>query len=204
MVVPCALVQSLPHVPQFDVSVLRFTSQPFAETPSQFAYPVLQLSNVQTPVPHDSLALARSQTVPQAPQLESDASEVSQPLIKLPSQLPQRASQTGAQVPDAQLVEPWALLQPMPQPPQLDTSEFTLISHPLLLSPSQFAYGLEQLSMTQLPNEHAGVALVNEQTVLQPPQLLTSVCVLTSHPSPTELLQSAKPELQVTLLQLPC
>ncbi|CAF1487116.1 unnamed protein product [Didymodactylos carnosus] len=31
--------QTIPHEPQFDVSVFPFTSHPFVELPSQFRYP---------------------------------------------------------------------------------------------------------------------------------------------------------------------
>lgn len=62
-----ARLQGTPQAPQ-SVSVLRGSSQPFALFPSQFPNPAAQVPSVQTPVEHDSVAFARSQTKPQVGQ----------------------------------------------------------------------------------------------------------------------------------------
>jgi len=87
VVVPCGFVQPFPHVPQLDVLVWVFVSQPFAGFESQFAKPGEQLPSVHTPLTQLSLAFARSHTVLQAPQSVSVLMLRSQPLSGLPSQL---------------------------------------------------------------------------------------------------------------------
>jgi hypothetical protein len=52
---------------------------------------------------HDSLARGRSQGTPQAPQFVSVVREVSQPLVKMPSQSPQFGSQFGTHWADRQV-----------------------------------------------------------------------------------------------------
>lgn len=60
--------QAIPQAPQL-LGLPRFTSQPFADAPSQFANPVLH-ANPQTPPVQVWLAFARAgQTIPQPPQL---------------------------------------------------------------------------------------------------------------------------------------
>jgi len=49
----------------------------------------LQLRMWQTSPEQEAVAFARLQVTPQAPQLESESREFSQPLDQLPSQLPQ-------------------------------------------------------------------------------------------------------------------
>jgi hypothetical protein len=61
--------------------------------PSQLPQPALHVPSVQVPVGHVSLALARSQSAPQPPQLASVYTDVSQPFDAIPSQLPQPALQ---------------------------------------------------------------------------------------------------------------
>jgi hypothetical protein len=117
---PWALVQALPHVAQFEL-LPSAVSQPGALV--QSAKPGLQLTSVQVPVAHDSLAFGRSHTAPHAPQLPSEVRLVSQPLSGLPSQSFQPGSQVGAQskLPGTpvQVLVPWALVQVLPQLAQL-------------------------------------------------------------------------------------
>jgi hypothetical protein len=58
------------------------------------------------------------QTLPHVPQFVIVLSAVSQPLLWLPSQLPQPLLQVGAHEPLAHAVLPCALLQAAPQLPQ--------------------------------------------------------------------------------------
>jgi hypothetical protein len=83
--------------------------------------------------------MAFGQTLPQPPQLVTVSSAVSQPLRGSLSQLPQPLLQVGAQVPLAQLVEPWALLHAMPQLPQFAVLDASVISQPLAAFASQSA-----------------------------------------------------------------
>ena len=92
-------------------------SQPFlvAASSSQLPQPSSQLATAQLPVAQLGVAWALSQLWPQAPQLLGVVSEVSQPLLGLPSQSCQPMAHTGTQPLAAQAVVPWALLQASPQ-----------------------------------------------------------------------------------------
>jgi hypothetical protein len=61
------------------------------------------------------------QATPQAPQLPSVLSWVSQPLFGFPSQSPQPMAQVGTQPDAPQAALPWALVQLSPQRRQLVT-----------------------------------------------------------------------------------
>src|SRR4051812_13698669 len=58
----------LPQRPQFDVLVVRFTSQPFAERLSQLPKFAAQPVIAQLPLAHAALAFDRLQTLGHAPQ----------------------------------------------------------------------------------------------------------------------------------------
>ena len=64
---PCALLQTTPQPPQFDVVVVE-TSQPLAALPSQLPKPALQVIP-QAPFVHDAVPFVLLQTLPQALQL---------------------------------------------------------------------------------------------------------------------------------------
>jgi hypothetical protein len=83
---PLLLLQALPHAPQLETLVSSAVSQPFDAAPSQFPNPVEQVHNVHEPLAHDSLAFARSQTLPQVPQSVSVARLASHPFTATPSQ----------------------------------------------------------------------------------------------------------------------
>ncbi len=89
---------------------------------------------------HDVVPLALLQLVPHAPQLVTVVLRfVSQPLFLLPSQLPKPALHTGAQMPAAHDVDPFALTQAVAQLPQLPRLVWVFTSQPLLGFPSQLA-----------------------------------------------------------------
>jgi hypothetical protein len=69
--------------------------------------------------------------------------------------------------------------------------------------PSQSPQFAEQLATAQAEETHLGVALASVHGRLHPPQLAVLLVVLTSHPSLTVLLQSAKPVLHAAMVQLP-
>jgi len=79
--------QDTPQPPQFDGSVLVFTSQPLAGFLSQSAKPGLQVATVHKPLAQPAVPLAMEQTCPQLPQFfGSEATLISQPLLTSPSQ----------------------------------------------------------------------------------------------------------------------
>jgi hypothetical protein len=200
LVEPLAFVQLVTQLPQLLV-VVSDVSQPLAELPSQLPQPELQVPSVQTPPTQLSLALARSQTLPQPPQLDSVLVLVSQPLFGLPSQLAQPVAQLGLQVPLVQVVVPLALVQAVPQTPQL-LVVFRLVSQPLAALLSQLPQPALQV-IEQAPSEQEALPFVLLQALLQVPQLLRFVWRLVSQPSAVTPLQLPHPELQVPSTQLP-
>jgi hypothetical protein len=182
--VPLLLLQALPHAPQFAGLVCVFTSQPFDAAPSQFPNPTAQVPSVQVPLPHDSLAFARSQTVPQVPQSVSVARLASQPFAATPSQLPNPALHAWSwQAPLKQEEEAFAKVHALPHPPQLPTLAFRFVSQPFAALPSQSPKPALQ-AMLQLPLEQVGLPLAALHTRPQEPQFVGSVAVETSHPVP--------------------
>ena len=80
-------VHGVPQVPQFALSVWPFVSQPFAAFASQLSQPVSQAPSMQTPAAQVSAAFARTQVLPQPPQLaRSVAVTFSQPSGTTPLQ----------------------------------------------------------------------------------------------------------------------
>lgn len=88
---PLLLLQALPQAPQLEALVCVLTSQPFEAAPSQFPNPAAHAPSVHVPLPHDSLAFARSHTLPHVPQSVSVARLASHPFVATPSQLPNPA-----------------------------------------------------------------------------------------------------------------
>jgi hypothetical protein len=89
---PLVEEQSLPQYPQLAV-LFRLISQPLARVPSQFAHPVLHAILHMPPV-QNGVPFVLLHTVLQEPQLVTLVEVlVSQPLMLLPSQLPQPAVQ---------------------------------------------------------------------------------------------------------------
>jgi hypothetical protein len=99
--------------------------------PSQLAKPELQDVTVQAPVEHDEDALDKLHGIPQPLQFVFVRVEVSQPLVLLPSQLPQPVPHTGAQAPPEHEVVPQAFVHVVPQLPQLPRSLDKLRQTPL-------------------------------------------------------------------------
>jgi hypothetical protein len=167
--------QTRPQAPQLLGLFVRFVSQPSAGLLLQSAKPKLQLAIAQVPPEHTMVALGAAQTRPQAPQLLTS--------VPVFTQVPLHTTWPGGhcvvQVPLTQLVP---LGQAWPQAPQLLGSFVRLISQPLAALVSQSAKPALQLAITQLPPEHAMVALGAVQTRPQAPQLLTSVPVFTQVP----------------------
>jgi len=89
----------------------------------------------------------------------------------------------------------------LPHIPQLFASLVVLISHPFAGLPSQSAKPVLHVLTAQFDALHVAVALARLHACLQPPQLLTSLVVLISHPSDAVLLQSANPLEQDAIAQ---
>jgi hypothetical protein len=68
LVLPCALVQAVPQLPQFDVFVASVTSQPLATFASQLAKPELQLAIPQVLLAQRGVPFAVVQVLLQKPQ----------------------------------------------------------------------------------------------------------------------------------------
>jgi hypothetical protein len=114
-----------------------------------------QVPDEQTAVP-----LAPLHTLPQPPQFSREVSmAASQPLAALPSQSAKPVAQVGTQVPAAQAVVPWALVQALPHTPQFSGFALVSASQPLLLSRSQ----------SPLPASHAKSQIPAMHTARVPP-----------------------------------
>lgn len=116
MLVPCALLQALPQLAQFD-GVPSWVSQPAAAL--QSAKPELHAVGVHVPVLHDAPEFGKEHDTPHAPQSVKVRMLRSQPLSGMPSQSLKPASQLGEQPLAVQAVVPCALVQASPQAVQL-------------------------------------------------------------------------------------
>jgi hypothetical protein len=104
-VVPCRFEHARPHVPQL-VVVLVGVSHPFRVSLSQSPKPPLH-AGTQAPPVQAVVPCALLQGCPHAPQCEvDDRMSVSQPLLTIPSQLPNPAVHVGVQVPLGHVVAP--------------------------------------------------------------------------------------------------
>ncbi len=87
------------HVPQFEF-VVRSSSQPLARLPSQLPQPLAHEAMPHTPAVHEATACAKLQTTPQALHAVGVVFKfVSQPLARLPSQLPKPVLQVSPHTP---------------------------------------------------------------------------------------------------------
>jgi hypothetical protein len=181
LVVPWPFVQFVPHVPQFAVVLVRFTSQPVDAKPSQFPKPPLQAIE-QVPLPHDGVPFVLLHAWPQPPQWAVLVLVfVSQPFTALPSQLPNPALQDGTHAPDVQVVVPFAFTHCVPQLPQFERLVFVLVSHPVEALPSQLPNPALHVPRVHAPPGHVSAALARLHTTLQSPQS-ESVAMLRSQP----------------------
>ena len=192
---PFGLLHAMPQPPQWLVLELVFVSQPLLALPSQLPEPALQLG-VQLPPMQAVVPFGLLHVVPHAPQLPALVVRlVSQPLLAMPSQLPQPGAQLGTQLPAVQVVVPCGLVHESPHEPQLATLFVRFVSQPLLPLPSQLPK----------PGKHAGMHAPPVHIVepfglmhgrLQPPQLFTLFWTLVSQPLPELPSQLAKPGAQ--------
>jgi hypothetical protein len=109
-VVPLLLVHAVPHVPQWPVVVFKFVSHPFALFPSQLPQPA-EHTGAHAPATQLVLPCAFVHALPQVPQwLVVFVTLVSQPLLALPSQLPNPGLHDGTQEPAMQAVPPFGFV----------------------------------------------------------------------------------------------
>jgi hypothetical protein len=184
---PTGAAHTTPQRPQLPVLERVSTSQPLAALPSQLAKPALHAPMPQTPAEHTDEALALEQALPQRPQLPVlERVSTSQPFAALPSQSAKPALQVNPHAPAEQNNEAFARAgQTRPQPPQFWRLVLVFTSQPLLMAPSQSPVPATQAPMahtpaTQMRDPAVGVG----HTLPQVAQLLTSLCVTISQPSP--------------------
>jgi hypothetical protein len=143
------------------------------------------------------------QAVPQPPQLVTLVLKfASQPLLALPSQLPNPELHVGTHTPVVHAVDPLGLVQPLPQEPQFDRDVFVLTSQPVDARPSQFPNPVLQ-AMVHAPSEHPGEPFVPLHADPQAPQCAALVSVLVSQPFTALPSQLPKPALQAPSVQTP-
>lgn len=199
------LLHAVVQLPQWAESASRFASQPVDASPSQSAYPVLQLAIVHCPETQASVAFARLQTAPQLPQLFTFVFRfTSQPSTGLPLQ----SAYPGLQLlivhtPALQVETAFGSEHWLPQAPQLPALVVRFTSQPSDATVLQSPNPLLQLAMAQAPATQAAVALGRLQAREQPPQLETSVRVLTSQPLDASPSQSAHPVEQAATAHCP-
>src|SRR5438132_54599 len=140
-----------------------------------------QVAFVQLPVP-----LANVHALPHMPQFAGDVSRsVSQPLPRLPSQLPKLVLQAAPHAPAAHDGMPLATAaHTLPQAPQLLTSTLVARSQPLKLTPSQFEKPALHEATTHALALQAAIAFGRLHGLPQPPQLLGSDASCDSQPLP--------------------
>jgi hypothetical protein len=194
---PFVPLQTVPHAPQFDTFVSVLVSQPLFGLLSQLPKPELHVPSVQVPLTQVSLAFARLQTAPHAPQFARLVFVlVSQPLPELPSQSPRPGLHVDTpQTAPTQFGVPPEAGHTLPHVLQLLTSEFVFVSQPLFGLPSQFLNPEEHVG-TQAPPVQAVVPFVLVHWTPQAPQLDT-VVIAVSQPLRALPSQLPNPALHV-------
>jgi hypothetical protein len=171
-VVPRALVQAMPHPPQWLVLVSMFVSHMTGPL-VQLAVPAGQLSTWQLHVPlppwHEYPAPALH-ALPHEPQFMLVLSAVSHPLVALPSQLPYPALHVALHTPaPVHRVVPWSFVHSVPHNPQL-TVAVRLVSQPLAALSSQLPHPLSHAGLHTPAGRHVLVLCSCSQSP-QGPQL---------------------------------
>lgn len=180
------------QVPQLARSVLRLISQPSVAMPLQSPKPGLHDRIEHTPRVQLPRPLLTAHARPHTPQLEVSAPRLtSHPLSATPSQSANPSLHVNPHAPSEHVVRALGRVgQAIPQAPQWVGLVSTLVSQPLLAIASQLPKPAEQVAIEHAPAEHRPVALSYTQRVPHAPQLLTSVCKLTSQPLVTARSQS--------------
>jgi hypothetical protein len=150
-----------------------------------------------------SVALARLQAWPQAPQFVRELSCVSHPLLATPSQLPYPALHVPSwQAPPKQTADALAKVQFVVQFPQCAASLLKFDSQPLLALLSQLPKPELQV-IPHTPPLHVAVPLVLLHEVAQFPQRVGVVLVFVSHPFVALASQLPQPAAHVPSWHVP-
>jgi hypothetical protein len=195
---PWTVEQAAPQAPQFVTLVSVLVSQPLAWLPSQLPHPALQVDTRHDPLPQDSVAFGRLQTVPHVPQFVFVFRLVSHPSLYRPLQSAYARLQSPmAHAEATQAGVPLATWHALPHVLQLVTLVVRLVSQPLLESPSQSPRPAPQAEIPHTPSTQLGVPPEALQMCPHVAQLFTSTFVLVSQPFVSSASQFANPALQV-------
>jgi hypothetical protein len=118
---------------------------------------------------------------------------VSQPLLRLPSQLPNPPLHEGLHTPARHDVVPFMLVHATLQPPQFDVLLWRFASQPLPYAPSQFWKGMVHDWTTHWLPAQPGTPFGTEQTVPHAPHALMLLVIAVSQPLPMAASQLSKP-----------
>jgi hypothetical protein len=161
-----------------------------------------QIPTAHAPVVQLGVACCGAQGTLHPPQLLIVVVLVSQPVDALPSQSAKPALQLEiAHAEEEHIAVAFISEQLAPHAEQLFTSDERSVWH--VPVPRQSAVVPEQLVTVHPEAVQVGAPKLVGQTWPQVPQLFLSLAVLTSQPSPTLVLQSAKPGLQKLILHVP-
>jgi hypothetical protein len=198
---PTGATHVLPQRPQLVTVVLRLVSQPSALAPLQLPKPTLHAAMPHTPAEHEAVPLAMEHTFPQRPQLATVVLRfTSQPSLTTPLQSANPALHMPMpHTPPVQLaVALGGFAQRRAHAPQLFTSVLIDTSQPFAALRSQSSVPARHEPMPHTPMRHCALPLGGSgQRLLQRPQWLRSEVIATSQPSAGDMLQLAKPSLQV-------
>ncbi len=203
----CPAAQAFPQAPQFALLLVMFTSQPSAAVPLQFAKPALQLEMPQVLAEQLAVAFGTEHTMLQPPQFVALLVVfVSQPLLRLPSQLPRPVLHVMPQRPAVQVAVPPVLVHARPQTPQFDTFVVRVTSQPLVDTPSQSAVPVAQLTIDVLHVDAVHTSTlpmggVGHDIAHDPQCVVSPLTVFTSQPSTALPLQFAKPVVHAPRVQ---
>jgi hypothetical protein len=191
--VALARAQAVPHAPQRETVVSRFTSHPLERVPSQLPKPRLQVI-AQAPAVHAvgaAFAVCRTHETPQPPQFDRSVWGSTQVLLHTA----RGAVQTSRHEPAKQIAFD---AQARPQAPQFARSLVRFRSQPSLALLLQSAKPVLHVPRAQVPLAQVAAALAKAQTRPQAPQFRTSVVLFTSQPLVALPSQLPKPMLQAT------
>jgi hypothetical protein len=129
--VPLAALQTLSHVPQWEMLEFVLVSQPSEYELLQSSHGAVQDEIAHVTPEQTAVPLFAVHPFPHAPQCRAlSMSDVSQPLLAFPSQLPQSSSQVIPQVPAVQKGAPFVSSQALVQAPQFEEFVSVFTSQP--------------------------------------------------------------------------
>jgi hypothetical protein len=132
------VLQTLPHMPQFCVSLPMLTVQPMFGLPPQLANPGSHLTGSQIMLEHDADSFGNAHGELQAAQFWTVLSGASQPFAGFMSQSPKPLLQTSSHMPATQLALALSPPHTIPHAPQFVGSVCVEDSQPSAGLPLQF------------------------------------------------------------------